>query len=219
MRNGEDWTEQTRAQAEEAIGYAFRDGELLKACFTHSTFSNVFGGRDNERLEFLGDSVVQLYITEKLYKESGADEGKLTDKRQKFVSQKALESAERRAGLMRFLRRSGGESNLGGKTPSNLFEAVVAGIYLDGGMAPAARFLERYLTEAETENYKSILQEYVQERAKQPPEYRTEEKGGEHICTVRALGVSASGAGSRNKEAEMRAAQALYEILKEREQH
>ena len=73
MRNGEDWTEQTRAQAEEAIGYAFRDGELLKACFTHSTFSNVFGGRDNERLEFLGDSVVQLYITEKLYTPSGAD--------------------------------------------------------------------------------------------------------------------------------------------------
>lgn len=218
MRNGEDWTAETRALAEEAIGYAFKNGELIKQCFTHSTYSNAFGGRDNERLEFLGDAVLQLYVTERLFLSSGEDEGTLTDKRQKFVSRQALESAERRAGLMRFLRRSGGENNLGGKTPSNLFEAVVAGIYLDGGVRPVKEFLDRFLAEADTENYKSLLQEFVQERKKQPPEYRTEEKNGVHCCTVSALGKSASGEGSSNKEAEMQAAKALLGILKERKE-
>lgn len=218
MRNGEDWTAETRALAEEAIGYTFTNGELIKQCFTHSTYSNAFGGRDNERLEFLGDAVLQLYVTERLFLSSGENEGKLTDKRQKFVSRQALEDAERRAGLMRFLRRSGGENNLGGKTPSNLFEAVVAGIYLDGGVRPVKEFLDRFLAEADTENYKSLLQEFVQERKKQPPEYRTEEKGGVHCCTVSALGKSASGEGSSNKEAEMQAAKELLGILKERKE-
>ena len=216
MNSGEDWNEQTPKQAEEAIGYRFRDKELLKTCFTDTSFANLGKGEHNERLELLGDAVLELCVTEELYHRSSGDEGKLTELRKQYVSRSALECAEKRAGLMRFLRYSGGAGNVSGKTASNLFEAVVAGIYLDGGMEKVKTFLHRFLAETQTENYKSLLQELVQKHPNSFPEYRVVEKNGKFHCTVSALGDSAQGEGESKKAAETAAAQALYHKLTKR---
>ncbi len=216
MNNGEDFTNEILQEAERALGYGFRDKTLLKVCFTHKSYSNAKGGKNNERLEFLGDSVLQLAITEMLFKTSEKDEGALTELRQKYVSQTALEQATERAGLKRFLRHSGGSENLGGKTASNLFEAVVGAIYLDGGMKEAKGFLNRYLELSEEVNYKTLLQEFVQEKTKKTPDYAIEEWAGKYKSTVTALGENAEGTGDSKKAAEAKAAEALYKKLTKR---
>lgn len=213
MKRGEDWTEQTEREAEEALGYVFSDKRLLKTCFTHKSWANAAGGAHNERLEFLGDAVLELCVSESLFAAEDGDEGKLTERRQQLVSRRALEEAEKKAGLMRFLRHSGGENNFAGKTASNLFEAAIAGIYLDGGMAAAKQFIGRFLCETEEENYKSLLQELVQERARRVPEYDVQEAETGFFCTVSALGKSAQGSGESKKAAETAAAKALYQNL------
>jgi len=212
----EDWDEQRIKQAEAAIGYTFRDKSLLQACFTHKSYSNVFPTeKDNERLEFLGDAVLSLCVSENLYLSSREDEGKLTDRRQSYVSEAALSAAEKQLGLMRFLRACGGKDNLGGKTASNLFEAVVAGIYLDGGIDAAKEFLRRSLVEEQNENYKRLLQEFVQDEEKTLPVYRTEAEGNGFVCKVTALNRSGTGRGSNKQTAEQNAAKSLYEQFRE----
>ena len=104
MHSGEDWSETTYSELESAIGYSFKDRALLKTCFTHTSYTNFCGEENNERLEFLGDAVLGLAVTEMLYHGDKADEGKLTERRKQFVSKPALEKAERKVGLMRFLR-------------------------------------------------------------------------------------------------------------------
>ena len=216
MRNGEDWTEETAREAESALGYVFQDKQLLKTCFTHKSYSNAFGGDNNERLEFLGDAVLQLYVSETLFRASDEDEGKLTDRRKNYVSKEALNGAEKALDLMRFLRLSGKAENVGDKTPSSLFEAVTAGIYLDGGIEEVRLFLQKNLSETKTLNYKSLLQELVQEREKRTPDYFVKEEDGGYLCTARALKKSAQGRGKSKSEAETEAAQKLYLILAKR---
>ena len=198
--------------AERALGYTFRDKTLLESCFTHASLS-AGGQTTNERLEFLGDAVLELAVTEKLYRETDAGEGTLTALRQRYVSKSALERAEARLGLTRYLRYAGGEDALRGKTASNLFEAAVGAIYLDGGMAEVYAFLERSLQAAEPSNYKSALQEYTQRYEHTPPVYETAAAENGFFCTVRALGKAASGAGTNKKAAETAAAKKLYGIL------
>ena len=216
MNNGEDWSEETRAAVEELLGYTFRDKELLKTCFTHSTYSNNCGGESNERLDWLGDAVLDLVASDMLYrKAAGEKEGALTNLRKQYVSQAALTPISQQLGLMRYLRRSGGKDNLKGKTASSLFEAVVGGIYLDGGFEAARRFLEKRLSFCATPDYKTMLQEYVQAKIQDVPKYRTREENGSHLCTVSALGREARGTGESKKAAETDAARALYQILTE----
>lgn len=216
MHNGENFSEADLKAAEEAIVYQFKDRELLKTSLTHKSWTNTFGGENNERLEFLGDAVLELIVTEQLYRTTRSDEGALTGIRQQYVSQAALEQACDRAGLMKFLRYSGGENNVAGKTASNLLEAVLGGIYLDGGMREARRFLKRFLKLSVTENYKSLLQEYVQEQAKMTPKYAIVEEEGGYQCIVKALGKEGRGAGNSKKAAEMEAAASLYKKLTKR---
>lgn len=216
MKPSEDWNRDTARRAEETLGYVFRDKELLKQCFTHKSFANGKKERDNERLEFLGDAVLQLAVSESLYLKGDTDEGKMTEARKRFVSREALTQAARKAGILEFLRYAGGEDTVSGKTPSNLFEAVVAGIYLDGGMNAARNFLKRFLAEGGSANYKTQLQEYVQERTKRPPEYTTGETENGFGCVVRALGQEAEGFGSSKKLAETDAAEKLLIRFKER---
>lgn len=109
------FTEEDFERIRALIGYRFSDTKLLATCFTHKTYSNAKGGEDNERLEFLGDAVLQLCVTEQLYLHNRNDEGKLTELRQQLVSQSALECATERAGLMPYLRYTGGEQNVGEK--------------------------------------------------------------------------------------------------------
>ena len=193
--------------AERALGYRFRDAALLERCFTHAS---VTGKENNERLEFLGDAVLELYVTEKVLSDASAREGELTRRRQRYVSRAALEDAAHRLGILSFLQYAGGEDVLRGKTASNLFEAAVGAIYLDGGYAAAAEFLSRTLAEREPENYKSLLQEYVQERARPTPVYEPRAAAGGFVCEVCALGGSAQGSGTTKRAAEQAAAKVLY---------
>ena len=97
----------TVLRAEEALGYVFRDKELLKQCFTHKSFANGKKERDNERLEFLGDAVLQLAVSESLYLRDGTDEGKMTEARKRFVSRDALTQAAEKAGILALCGRRG----------------------------------------------------------------------------------------------------------------
>ena len=195
--------------AERAIGYRFSDRTLLGRCFVHSSLAEVTGEESNERLEFLGDAVVQLYVTDLLYHASSAREGVLTAMRQNYVSRGAMEAACEALGLMQYLRRTG-DVPLHGKTAANLFEAVAGAIYLDGGYAAAKAFLARSLLPIEEENSKAALQEFVQARVHALPVYVSEERTAGVVCTVTAMGESATAQAPTKKFAERAAAKLLF---------
>lgn len=202
------------AAAEAAIGYTFSDKALLARCFCHSSAANLGGGESNERLEFLGDAVVQLYVTDLLYRTDGGREGALTAKRQSYVSRGALEAACEALGLVDYLRYTG-DVLVHGKTAANLYEAVVGGIYLDGGYAAAGAFLARTLLPQEAGNFRALLQEFVQARSKALPVYSSQETEGGVVCTVSALGESAEACAPTKKLAERAAARCLFGKLSE----
>lgn len=209
-------------EIEEKIGYTFQNKALLKEAFTHSTYSNAFGGKDNERMEYLGDAVLQLVVTEWQYlRDKKAPEGELTRERQKYVCEGALEDAVRALELQKYLLVSGGRANVGKKTVSSLFETVIAAIYLDGGYTPAKEFIlthGRLEQESIPRNYKGAVQEFLQKKGVEPPRYKTEKSGKDNApvfkATVFAMGVMACGEGGSKKEAEQEAAKALLENLK-----
>ena len=123
-------------ELEQKIGYKFRDFSLLERAMMHSSYTNerhLPKYQCNERLEFLGDAVLELYVTEKLYRDCAAREGELTELRKQYVSREALEEAERRLGLLRFLRYAGGADALRGKTASNLFHTFPLFSKISGG--------------------------------------------------------------------------------------
>lgn len=208
-------------EIEEKIGYVFQDKKLLEEAFTHSTYANAFGGKDNERMEYLGDAVLQLVVTEWQYlRNQRAEEGELTRERQKYVCENALDEAVRALGLEKYLLVSGGKANVGKKTVSSLFETVVAAIYLDGGYDKAKKFILQYGglgQEIAPVNYKGALQEFLQKRGIEPPRYETEKSGKDNApvfkTSVFAKGVTAQGEGGSKKEAEQEAAQLLLEKL------
>ena len=211
-------------EIEQKIGYTFRDKMLLEEAFTHSTYAHLHGGKDNERMEYLGDAVLQLVVTEWQYlRAARAEEGRLTFERQKLVCEDALDEAVRSLGLQKYLRIEGGRANIGKKTISSIFETVVAAIYLDGGYSPAKAFILQYgrlETQLQPKNYKGALQEWLQGKGEQPPEYQTVKSGKDNApvfeATVTAMGQQAIGVGGSKKEAEQQAAQALLDKLRER---
>lgn len=208
-------------EIENIIGYSFRDKALLQEAFTHSTYAHSHGGKDNERMEYLGDAVLQLVVTDWQYRrDERAEEGRLTFERQKFVCEDALDEAVRDLGLQRYLLIEGGRANVGKKTVSSLFETVVAAIYLDGGYAPAKEFIlkhGRLETQAQPKNYKGALQEWLQSQGEKPPIYQTEKSGKDNApvfkATAVAMGKRAIGEGGSKKEAEQQAAKALVDSL------
>ncbi len=209
---------------EEKIGYVFKDKTLLKEAFTHSSYANAYGGRDNERMEYLGDAVLQLAVTEWQYaRHEKAEEGVLTRERQRLVCEEALLEAVKALQLESYLLYFGGRANIGKKTVSSLFETVVAAIYLDGGYAPAKEFIVnhgRLEEEAYPTNNKGALQEYLQKRGKEPPTYEVKKTGKDNAPIFQAVataeGVSAIGDGRSKKEAEQEAALLLLEKLKKK---
>jgi ribonuclease-3 len=209
------------SEIEKKIGYSLQNKGLLQEAFTHSTYANAYGGKDNERLEYLGDAVLQLVVTEWQYnRRKSAEEGELTRERQKLVCEEALLDAVETLKLQSYLLVSGGRANVGKKTISSLFETVIAAIYLDGGYEAAKQFI---LTHGQLEekgaclNYKGKLQEYLQQRGKEPPRYETEKSGMDNAPVFRAIVTagenSAHGEGGSKKEAEQQAAKALLDKL------
>ena len=214
-------------EVEEKLGYTFQDKGLLKQAFTHSSYANIWGDKDNERMEYLGDAVLQLVVTEWQYQNDKRAEGKLSASRQHFVRKEALDSLIDGLGVYEYLIFSGSKENLGDKTKSDLFEAIVGAIYLDGGYFPARKFILAHgnlSSEEEVQNHKGALQEWLQERGENPPQYRSIKKGKDHAphfqCTVSAFGETAEGEGKTIKEAEAYAAsRLLWELKKKYGEH
>jgi ribonuclease-3 len=215
------------------LNYSFKDVKLLITALTHSSYANERGlGRKacNERLEFLGDSVLGHITAEYLYKSyASKTEGELTKMRSALVCESSLAAAAKKLKLGEFLRVGKGEEQTGGRErPSILadaFEAALAAIYLDGGRIPAERFVnDNILSESENPkfsgDYKTQLQEIVQRDGNPSPEYRiVGERGPDHEKTFTAEvlvrgKVLGSGEGVTKKDAEQSAAKAAIEKVK-----
>ena len=231
----------------ETLGYAFRNPILLDRALTHSSAvpelraargeDIAFAGsavQDNERLEFLGDAVLELLTSEFLLRHFPEwTEGQLSKSRARIVNAHSLEIAARGLGLGEYLRLGRGEEKTGGRDKPALladaFEAVVAAIYLDGGLIPARELLKKTVFVQASEDgerisesdRKSALQEFLQGRGGQLAEYRLAgESGPDHQKTfmveVWVKGECMSSAeGSTKKEAEQKAARRALEKLQQ----
>ena len=209
-------------------GYTFRDPSLLETALTHSSYANEAGAAYNERLEFLGDAVLGFISAEHLYKaHPNMPEGELTKLRAGYVCEQNLAAAARRLGLGELLRLGRGEKADGGNARNSLladaFEAVLAAIYLDGGLEPCRGMVRASVLSlppaGPVRDAKSRLQEVLQGQGKPGPEYRTvSESGPDHKKTFTVEAVidgrpAARGTGRSKKQAEMEAAAFALERL------
>lgn len=201
-------------EIEAAIGYSFRDKRYLIAALTHSSYANEHGGEHNERLEFLGDGLLGFIAAYKLYRGTLEREGKMTVGRQRMVSRGPLARAVDKMGLVRHLRR-GKNVAVSEKMKADLFEAILAAIYLDSGenLAAATAFTERYIEAAEEIDFKSGLQEYAQGKGIALPAYVTEAAEAGFTCRVTVDGREFCGEGSSKKRAEQAAAKEALSSL------
>jgi len=204
------------AELEKKIGYVFANKTLLETALTHSSYGRAHGVPDNERLEYLGDAVLQLVVSEKQYFERVSSEGSMTKTRQGIVSKQPLKLAIEKMGVAKYLRFVGKEDNVGGKTISSLYESLLAAVYLDGGLEAARAFLVRHPIEIEREisaNYKGDLQEFLQKQGKDLPVYTFEKRGKDNAptywCVATAEGCRGEGVGTTKRAAEQLAAKQL----------
>lgn len=215
-------------ELEKKIGYQFKEKGLLKQALTHSSFSNeqkINKYANYERLEFLGDAVLEL-LSSRFFFDNYPEmsEGEMTRRRSAMVCEIALAFCARDISLGKYILLGKGEEATGGRGRdsiiSDVMEAVIGAVYLDGGLAEASRFVERYIF-SDLENKqlffdsKTILQERVQRDGSQLVYALVGESGPEHdkIFTVEAVidGKCAGTGQGRNKKAAEQ--QAAYQVL------
>ena len=224
-------------ECENIIGYTFKDKMLLRQCFTHASYAYEHGEKDNELLEFFGDSIIEFVVTEHLFKHSAGDEGKLTQKRASLVSKEPLLRAVKKMGLGNYVLLGRGQEKNASKDEklfSSIYEALVAGIYIDGGLAPAKKFIKQTLLDEfekkengikkikQKSDAKNAYQEYVQKNKLGSVGYETLSKiGPDHSPEFRVAALLngsrvAEGKGLSKKTAEAAAAaEALKRIKKQ----
>ena len=229
----EDYTKgYTMDVLEERIGYRFRDRSLLRQAMTHSSFTNeqkIRRAQNYERLEFLGDAVLELVTSEFLFRENPRmSEGELTKKRASMVCEPSLAFCARDLELGRFMLLGKGEEITGRDSiVSDAMEAVIGAIFLDGGMERAKEFIDRFvLSDLEDKQLfydsKSNLQEAIQGKLKREFNYELlEESGPEHDklfrVSVNMDGKSlGTGEGKTKKAAEQQAAYRALLLLRDR---
>lgn len=222
-------------ELEKKLNYTFKNSELLKNALTHSSYANenrAEGISSNERLEFLGDSVLGFVTAKHLYSmQPTLSEGKMTRLRAELVCEQSLHGVALDLDLGRYLRMGHGEEKNGGRTRPSILadavEAVIAAMFLDGGIAAPESFIERMILSPESieahhaADYKTELQELVQQKSGQVLTYApTGESGPDHAkvfsASVSLNGkVIGEGSGRTKKEAEQAAAcQALKKLNK-----
>jgi len=220
---------------EEIIGYKFSDKALLEEALTHKSHATERGIlRNNERLEFLGDSVLGLVVSYYLFlKNPSEDEGFLSKNKSGLVSRANLARWAEAIGLGHHISLGAGEHLSGGSKRhsilANAMEAVLGAVYLDGGLHPAEKLIIPWLESQVPGNldidHKSLLQEIIQKTHKRPPDYELmSETGPEHekLFTVRAyLGKKTLGLGSgkNKKEAQQAAAKNALDYLRTHQVH
>jgi ribonuclease-3 len=219
----EDW-----AAFEQRIGYGFQRHEVLARALTHKSFSHeakLESVRHNETFEFLGDSVLGFIVGDMLFAHfPELDEGALSKMKAYLVSATSLAGKARQFGMGDVIRLGVGEEKTGGRRKdsllANVFEAMIAAVYLDGGIEPVRQLIERAFADdirAINEDdllfhdYKTALQELAQGRGLQLPEYNVvAEVGPDHdktfVVEVKVGSVVSRGEGSSKKEAQQQAA-------------
>lgn len=230
----QDFTELQRR-----IRYSFRDPSLLDIAMIHRSFlhcEDSNGRVSNERLEFLGDAVLNLVVSEHLYRAFPTkQEGELTQIKSLIVSRSVIAEKARELQLGCFLTLSPGEEQSGGRTRISIlsdgFEALLGAMYLDGGKKVVTDFLrhhvlndiDRIISDEEHTNYKSFLLEYCQGVGKGQPLYSiSQETGPDHekefTVVVKIEGrTKGSGVGRNKREAEQRAAKEALEKIQEKD--
>lgn len=200
-------------EVQKIIGYAFNNSALLIQALTNKSYTNEQGGEHNERLEFLGDGLLNFLVAEFLYANNGSDEGRLTSERAATVSRTPLAAAVDGLGLIKYYRLGKGAvkdlDKVNEKFKSNLFEAVLGAIYLDGGIESAREFVKSRLLDKKYRaefDYKSELQKAA-DLIGEIIKYNDVQQGEEHISTVTICGKSFSGKGRRIIDAQQAAAQ------------
>lgn len=223
---------------EKKLQYTFKDRALLDEALNHSSYANEHRGAgvsSNERLEFLGDSVLGFVTAEFLFRTyPNLPEGDLTRMRAALVCEQSLYEVARQLDLGRYLKLGRGEESGGGRQRTSILadatEAVFAAVYLDGGIQAASRLIHRVLlgsakeeaVEERRRDYKTALQELVQRQADQVLSYRmVGEQGPDHAkifaAEVLLNGESiGSGSGHSKKEAEQSAARAALALLEKK---
>ncbi len=220
-------------ELEEAIGYRFRNVTLLQNALAHSSYANERWHdplKSNERLEFLGDSVLGMLVAEYLYRTfPDRPEGELTRMRADMVCEKTLAVVANRLDLGKHLLLGRGEELGGGRSRESILadavESVIAACYLDGGMDAAVQFIKRFIlvnvpvSRLHNADYKTALQELVQQKKNQTLSYvLVGETGPDHdkqFCVELQLNgkVVGTGTGTSKKRAEQAAAHAAIEKL------
>mgnify|MGYP004664556531 CR=1 FL=1 len=219
-------------EIEEKLGYEFKDARYVKTALTHSSYANEHRCQSNERLEFLGDSVLGMVVAAHLYRLfPDMPEGKMTRLRAELVCEQSLWSVASRLGFGERLRLGKGEELSGGRERHSILadcvEALIAAMYLDGGFEVAESFIEKHILCALDEisrssgsDYKTELQELVQQKPNQLLSYEmVSESGPDHMKSfsfeVRLNGERlGSGEGRTKKEAEQNAARCALEALR-----
>ena len=223
-------------ELEKKLNYTFRNQELLREALNHSSYANEHrsqGLGSNERLEFLGDSVLGVTVADFLYRHfPDMPEGRMTRLRAELVCETSLHKVALELGISEYMRLGRGEEHTGGRQrPSilaDMVEAIIAAMYIDSGMDQAREFImTRVLKDARiddnhrTADYKTELQELVQRRSNQHISYELiGESGPDHCKTftfqvcVNGLPVG-EGSGRTKKEAEQQAAGRALEAMRE----
>ena len=218
-----------------ALGIPFRDGDIREMALTHRSYAFEQDlDVTNERLEFLGDSVLGLVVTDMAFEAfPRMSEGELAKLRAAIVNAQALAEVARSLDLGELVRLGKGEEQSGGRDKASILadalEAVIGAVYLDAGLEPARDLIERlfrplmeaYVRGEGDRDYKTILQELASRQLHAMPEYRLEDRGPDHekefTATVYLNGQPmGSGVGRSKKEAEQRAAREAFDHMSER---
>ena len=222
-------------ELEKKLNYTFRDPALLSEALSHSSYANEHRAahlNSNERLEFLGDSVLGFVTAEFLFvQHPDLPEGDLTRIRAALVCEQSLYEVARKLELGKYLKLGRGEEAGGGRERTSILadatEAVFAAVYLDGGIGAASQLIHRVLLDAEKEeaveerrkDYKTALQELIQRTLGRTITYQLVEETGPDHCRVFVMEVSVDGQvsgrgeGRSKKEAEQAAAKAALKLL------
>ena len=217
---------------EEKLGYEFRDPALLENALTHSSCANESRGRrqSNERLEFLGDSILGMVVADHLYRNHpDLPEGELTRTRAALVCEGSLVEVAQCLELGAYLKLGKGEEAGGGRERPSIIadavEAVLAAVYLDGGIGSARKLIQKFILDREAEksasrDYKTALQELVQRESGQVLGYQLIGAEGPDHAKIFSVEVDLNGIpigqgrGRSKKEAEQNAARAAIEKLR-----
>ena len=210
-----------------ALGYSFDNTDLIKLALTHKSLSR----SNNERLEFLGDAILNLYVSEKLYSDfEEIDEGKLTRFKASIVSRENLNLVAENLDISRYINLGKGEKVKGNSILGNTLEAIIGAIFLDSNYFVTKEILNELFAKDfqklqennEFKDPKSTLQELTQKKFKSLPVYSLKEsstsgkkKFFEVLCSIDETSLTTQGKGNTRKGAELDAAQYMLKLIKQ----